>query len=115
MLRMILVLALLWPCYAARAADKAAENKAAKIEFFIAESEPDEGLTKALVPGQKDKAIYLHAEPILTEEDVADARADVDNGRPAGHPARLHRRRGREDGRGDRGQHWKVDGRRRRW
>ena len=68
------------------AVEEAAEPKPAvdaPVEFFLGESEPGEGLKEAKVDGESGRLIYLHEEPVLTQADIAQARADVDsNGKP---------------------------------
>ncbi len=56
---------------------QADEPVKAKLEFRRAETKPAEGLTEAMVLGQKDK-IYLHKAAELTEADVAEVRVGMD-------------------------------------
>ena len=54
----------------------------AKIEFRRAEEKPADGLIEAAVQGT-DQKVYLHKEAEVTNEDVADVSAAIDNnGRP---------------------------------
>ncbi len=63
-------------------AASAAED-AVTVKFYLAESSAAPGLKEAKVEGRKDELIYLHEEPVLTREDIAEARAGTDNNRPA--------------------------------
>ena len=62
-----------------RAETAPAENAAKQdaIEFFLAESQPADGLTKADVPGSQDP-IYLHKESVLGPGDIESVRATKD-------------------------------------
>jgi hypothetical protein len=56
------------------------DKPAVKIEFRLAEREPAAGLQEATVEGTTEK-VYLHKEPGLTNEDIAEARVATE-GRP---------------------------------
>ena len=54
------------------------EGKPVKLELRLAEPEPQEGLTEALIPGG-NKKIYLHEEVIIANKDIVEARAVKDD------------------------------------
>lgn len=62
-------------------ADKPATDPAqAKVGFYVAEAEEAEGLTAAEIEGREGETVYLHAEPALTRDDVAQANVVVVTG-----------------------------------
>ena len=64
---------------------KVAESEHPPLEFYLAESEPAEGLTKVTV-ARSDEVVYLPAKPAITSGDIASASAAKDNnGKPAIH------------------------------
>jgi preprotein translocase subunit SecD len=72
-----LVLSLI--CFSPFAMGQPAKNSPARVEFRLAETEPQTGLIEATVPGTERK-IYLHREAIVTNKDISAAQA-IDNGR----------------------------------
>jgi len=54
---------------------RATEQKAVKVEFRRAESEPAKGLKEAKVEGRNEK-VYLHDKAELTNEDIASANVE---------------------------------------
>lgn len=62
---------------------KVADSEQPPLEFYLAESQPAEGLTKTTI-ARSDETIYLHSEPVITSSDIASARATMgNNGQPA--------------------------------
>ncbi len=58
-----------------------AGGEPANVGFFLAEDSPAPGLKPETVTvGGPERTIYLQAEPFLTQDDVAEAHAEIDNG-----------------------------------
>ena len=49
-----------------------------KVEFRLAESSPSSGLAEIKLP-DSDAKIYLHKDPLITNEDIVDARVVEDD------------------------------------
>ena len=49
-----------------------------EVEFRLAEQDPDDDLLEATVAGTS-RAIYLHEDPIVTNEDIIEARVTLDD------------------------------------
>lgn len=65
---------------AAAVADQPVEPRRVKVEFFIAEVAPADGLTESMVPGMPPTKIYLPKDAAIITDDIATARVGKDSG-----------------------------------
>jgi preprotein translocase subunit SecD len=78
LIRTLLACVVVWIWSDSIHAEKPDDKPKIKVEFRRAETKPANGLTAAMVEGSKEK-IYLHNKAELTAEDIAEAKASLDN------------------------------------